>query len=196
VILQPKLFKSSFYQVFMSFESEKITCLGKEDKSKKGEIDFKVRSLVSLINQRKDYYTTSSCSGRVYFWTGSGKKNETVWLKVSHDLIDESFLTLDDVQGLVWLRLEGFITHVACRNMEAADTFLQLAKKQYKKSSLLSFRKKIIVEIRGSEFVEMPFFENGMKLLEPEFPILRILNEKLDKIFSGIQKFENLIKDL
>ena len=73
----------------MTFENDKKTFLMKVDKSKKGEIDDRVISLMKTINALPDFYTTSSCSGRVYLWQGTGKKNETEWIKVSHDLIDD-----------------------------------------------------------------------------------------------------------
>src|SRR3989344_8665645 len=102
----------------MTFDNEKKTYLAKADKSKKGGIDEKVVPLLEAINASPDYYTTSSCSGRAYLWKGTGKKSETQWLKVSHDLIDEDFFETDETD-LVWLRLGGVIFHIAHRDMRA-----------------------------------------------------------------------------
>lgn len=177
----------------MTFQNEKKTFLSKLDKSKKGEIDERIIPLIKLINSKDEYYTTSSCSGRVYLWKGTGKKNETKWLKLSHDLIAESFLTdLDEKNGLVWLRLEPFILHIACRDLKAANQLLSEAKPIFKKSSILSISNKIIVEIKGSEFMEVPFYQDGKLLFSGQLRwLVELINEKLKQIWLGIEKFAN-----
>jgi tRNA wybutosine-synthesizing protein 3 len=47
------------------FSSEKIRVLGKVDLSRKGSVDEPISELVSYINSLSDFYTTSSCSGRL-----------------------------------------------------------------------------------------------------------------------------------
>lgn len=188
----------------MSFSNEKKIQLAKQDKSKKGDIDKKILPLLDIINTLPEYYTTSSCSGRIVLWRGSGKKNrmnpetkknEIEWLKVSHDVIAEEFFDLKEKEkmGVVWLRLEPMILHVACKDLEAANKLLDLAKLFYKKSCLLSIKNKIIVEIRGSEFVEMPLFKDGKSLFaEEELPWLtELLNEKMKKVW---ERMEEIIK--
>lgn len=177
----------------MTFLNEKKMYLAKQDKSKKGDIDEKVIPLLRIINAHDNYYTTSSCSGRVYLWTGSGKKNETKWIKVSHDVIDETFFTISDTKGVVWLRVEAFILHVACKDLNAANVFLEKAKKIYKKSCILSASNKIIVEIRGSEMIEMPLYKEGVLLYQKEFLWLRdFINSKLRQIWNNTEKFKRL----
>jgi len=178
----------------MPFRNNKKTFLAKLDKSKKGDIDKKVVSLVNLINSKENYYTTSSCSGRVYFWKGTGKKNETEWLRISHDTLDRSFFELDNKSGLVWLRLEPFIIHVACKDLDAANKLVQQAQKVYKKSSLLSISKKIIVEIKGSEHIEMPFYQDKELLFNGDLEwLLDLINEKMVSIEKNIKKFKEKI---
>lgn len=99
----------------MTFDNDKKTFLSKIDKSKKGEIDEKIREIIDIINHHPHYYTTSSCSGRVYLWQGSGKKNETEWLKVNHGDIDDNFLKIESQKGLIWLRVEPLILHICCK---------------------------------------------------------------------------------
>ncbi|MBU0470976.1 MAG: hypothetical protein KKA62_01400 [Nanoarchaeota archaeon] len=175
----------------MTFNNEKKTFLAKLDKSKKGGIDEKVISLINAINEKDNYYTTSSCSGRVNLWKGKEKKNEAEWLKVSHNPISIKFFELDDKAGLIWLRVEPFILHVACRDLEAANFFLDKAKKFFKKSCLLSISNKIIVEIRGSETMEMPLYLEGELLFSGKFSWLeQEVNRKLNRIWEGIEKLE------
>ena len=47
------------------FSSEKARVLGKVDLSRKGSVDEPIAELVSYINSLSDFYTTSSCSGRL-----------------------------------------------------------------------------------------------------------------------------------
>lgn len=174
----------------MPFANEKKMYLAKQDKSKKGDIDEKVIPLLKTINATENYYTTSSCSGRVYLWTGTGKKNETEWIKVSHDVIDESFFDFQSPSGLVWLRVEAFILHVACKNLAAANALLEKAHTIYKKSCILSASNKIIVEIRGSELVEMPLYKDGKLVYSGEWNwLVQLVNEKLQKMWEGMEKF-------
>ena len=49
----------------VNFSSEKARVLSKVDLSRKGGVDEPVAELVSYINSLKDFYTTSSCSGRL-----------------------------------------------------------------------------------------------------------------------------------
>jgi len=47
------------------FQQQKSTSLSKVDRSRKGSIDEPIVDLVHLINQHDQYFTTSSCSGRI-----------------------------------------------------------------------------------------------------------------------------------
>lgn len=177
----------------MAFDNEKKTYLSKADKSKKGNIDEKVIPLLTKINSLPDYYTTSSCSGRAYLWKGTGKKSETSWLRVSHDLIEQDFFEMRET-GLVWLRLEGVILHVACRDFPAANILLDKARKFYKKSCILSASNKMIVEIRGSEFMEMPLYKDGTLLFSGDWLWLKdLINTKLGKMWQDLEKFRKNI---
>lgn len=47
------------------FSQWKKQCVNKLDQSKKGRVDQDIEHVVSLINSRAEFFTTSSCSGRV-----------------------------------------------------------------------------------------------------------------------------------
>jgi len=179
----------------MDFDNDKKTFLAKTDRSKKGSIDEKALSIIELINGLANYYTTSSCSGRVYLWCAGEKKNEAEWLKVSHDLVIESFLDLKDrgniTENIIWLRFEPFILHVACSDLETADKLLDLVRVIYKKSSLLSFNKKIILEVRDSGSVEMPLYKKGELIFSGELSwLVELMNEKLEKNWKKMNKLK------
>jgi tRNA wybutosine-synthesizing protein 3 len=168
------------------FTNEKKVALSKLDKSKKGSIDSGVKGLVDLINSKEEYYTTSSCSGRVVLWQNGGK-NEGKWLKVSHDLIEKVFFDVSS-QELVWLRVDPFIIHIACRDLDTANVLLDKAKLIFKKSCLLDFRKKFVVEIMASERMEMPFY-SGKVLFNDLDMLLELVNGKLRRNKERIGEF-------
>src|SRR3989344_8388915 len=81
------------------FAKEKKDFLNKKDKSKKGSIDEDIILLVNEINSNDDYYTTSSCAGRIVLLEmKSRKKNECNWIFTKHDKIklDEISKALND----------------------------------------------------------------------------------------------------
>lgn len=178
----------------MSFEHQKKIFLAKSDKSSKGSIDQKVVPLLLQVNQKAKCYTTSSCSGRAVLWRGTGKKFENEWLNVSHDKIKSDFFDIKDKKGLIWFRFEPFILHVCCVDMDTAKELLVIAKRVYKKSCILSIGKKIIIEIRGSEIIEMPIFEDNQVLLSKDFGwLVKIVNKKFEKVWIDIEKFRKLL---
>ena len=177
----------------MTFDNEKKTFLAKLDKSKKGSIDEKIIPLITVFNKTSNYYTTSSCSGRVYLWRGSGKKNETEWLRVSHDLVDLRFLQINE-SGVVWLRLEGMIMHLACRDLNAANRLLEEVRHLYKKSCILGASNKIIIEIRGSEFIEMPLYFDGKLLFSGDISwLVELINQKMKRMWEKMEKLVFLV---
>jgi len=70
-----------------SFNQRKKDVLSKIDKSSVGKWDEKIISLCKKINSKENYYTTSSCSGRIMLMIDQEKKGENLFLFVSHDKI-------------------------------------------------------------------------------------------------------------
>ncbi len=174
----------------MTFQNQKnvaLTKMNEMDKSKKGSIDTHAISIIETINALENYYTTSSCSGRIYFWQGDGKKCNTEWLKVSHELITKEFFNIQP-QGTVWLKMEPFIIHIACKDIDSANTLLQTAKEVFKKSSILSINRKTIIEIQGSDKVDMPFYEESTLVYTGnQESLMNLLNKKLQKSWDKVE---------
>ena len=53
-----------------TFGQWKKLCLNKIDFSKKGSVDEDISHVVALLNSSKNYFTTSSCSGRIILVDG------------------------------------------------------------------------------------------------------------------------------
>jgi len=77
---------------FDSFLRRKKSVLSKSDKSYIGEWDKKIISLCNKINNSNNYYTASSCSGRVVLMIAQDKKSHNLFLEISHGFISFNWL--------------------------------------------------------------------------------------------------------
>lgn len=185
----------------MGFDEQKqkyLDALYKPDKSKKGTVDKRVSALIDQVNKHPDYYTTSSCSGRISLFVCEDftKKYTARWLVVSHEKI--SYETLQPVleQPLpsqdVWFRQESFIFHVCARNFEKAKELIIFAQLNgYKHTSLIGMGKRFIVEFMGTEKIAVPIARNGKLLVSKEHLLFLIdeANKQLDRVHNGIDRF-------
>eukprot|EP00930_Biecheleria_cincta_P015971 TRINITY_DN1313_c1_g1_i1.p1 TRINITY_DN1313_c1_g1~~TRINITY_DN1313_c1_g1_i1.p1 ORF type:complete len:368 (+),score=53.50 TRINITY_DN1313_c1_g1_i1:114-1217(+) len=57
------------------FQARKESALGKRDKSNAGRIDPRAVDICAAINDRSEYFTTSSCAGRCLLYRGDGIKS-------------------------------------------------------------------------------------------------------------------------
>jgi len=82
-----------------TFLQRKKSMLSKIDKSSKGYWDRKIIPLCKKINSMENYYTTSSCSGRIVLMIDNNKKEKNLFIKIYHNLITFKQLKgdLDDI---------------------------------------------------------------------------------------------------
>lgn len=166
----------------MNFINDKNVCLSKIDKSKKGSIDVQILELVDAINRSSHYYTTSSCSGRIVLQTmpESGRKNESEWLYVSHNLVTNTDCIMFEINGSkeeLWFRMEAAILHVACDSLENAQKLVDFARNNgFRRAGVQATNKKFIVEIIGSERIDAPVAVNREALVDELY--LSILVDK------------------
>lgn len=77
---------------YNDFANSKNQCLGKRDKSDAGRIDPRAVDICSVINEREEMFTTSSCSGRSFIYMGPGIKSTKRFsrVRISHDKIKDA----------------------------------------------------------------------------------------------------------
>ena len=168
------------------FDKEKLDALNKSDKSKKGCIDKEIWPLIIKINSLENYYTTSSCSGRIgLLEKRSDKKCETEWLFKSHSIVkfDEIKNALNNLnlsKHDLWFRQEPAIIHVACRAIEDAQKLIDIARiTGFKRSGIQATRKRILAEIGSSETIATIIAKGGKLLVEADY--LKILIDEANK---------------
>ena len=102
------------------------------DHSYKGSIDLPIMELVMFINNLHNYYTTSSCSGRISVFENGIEAKQIKWLLVKHRLIlkielIDAIETNDVNSNLIVLKCEPFILHINCRDVDSAKELHEIA---------------------------------------------------------------------
>ncbi|PJE81595.1 hypothetical protein COU58_01470 [Candidatus Pacearchaeota archaeon CG10_big_fil_rev_8_21_14_0_10_32_42] len=183
-----------------NFIQRKIDVLNKKDKSFAQGWDEKVISLCERINKKENYYTTSSCSGRVLLMLDQPKKSSGLFLWVEHGVVNLENLKKSiselNIKGLVKFKCEPPIIHLVCKTLEDAEEILEKGQKSgWKNSGIINLRNNIVVELHGTEKLELPIFEGGKFLVDDKFLLLLIekSNQKLEKGWNLIKNLEILI---
>jgi len=184
----------------MTFESQKAKQLSKLDKSHVGAWDKKIVSLCNRLNRNKDYYTTSSCAGRIILIMSSETKEPNLFVFRTHEKTDfrelKSALQKAKKKGNIIFQQEPCILHVACKSLESAQTLVDKAKfAGWKRSGIMATRKRFMVEMMSTEHLELPIIKEKKILVDDNF--LKILveeaNKKLERTWEKIRKLEALV---
>lgn len=182
------------------FLKRKDSILSKKDKSSKGDWDKKIVSLCESINKTSNMYTTSSCSGRVVILWDRDKKGPGIFYWVSHDAISfnglkKKLLFIKDKFSIKF-KQEPCILHVACDDFSSAASLLRKAQAAgWKRSGIISHKKKFICELLSTEKLEFPIMDKGRILVDDNFLklIVKKSNSNLKKTWDKINKLENRI---
>ncbi len=189
-----------------NFLQRKQDVLLKIDKSSKCDWDKKIVSLCKKINSSENYYTTSSCSGRVAIMIDQEKKGKGLFLKRYHDLISFEQLKKDLTKitkdkkyknKLIKFKQEPCILHVACKSFDDAEKIYEKAKQGgWKRSGIIASGKRFVVEMNGTEKLEFPVINKRKILVEDNFLklIVKKSNKNLEKSWKKIEKMKKLMR--
>jgi len=181
-----------------AFERRKQDILSKKDKSSIGEWDKHIVRLCETINLNDNYYTTSTCSGRIIVMIDQNKKAPGLFEFVSHEKVEFEKLKeeVSKIKEDSKFKSEPPILHIACKTLEDAEKLLKKAQLSgWKRSGIISLGKNIVVEIISTEKIEFPLFKSGKLLVDDDF--LKIVLEKANEnLVKGWAKIEKLRKSL
>ena len=178
------------------------------DFSFKGSVDAPIVELVHFLNSLQDYFTTSSCSGRVSVFRSGLTAKQIRWILVKHRLFLKNeildaiqSIDLEDkdfVDSLVTLKCEAFILHINCRDLESAKSLHNIATLcGFRESGIKLGNKKIILAVRTTaNGMELPIAK-GSELIVSQSYLDLIINEcnvRLASNFSRIDKFLTELK--
>jgi len=180
------------------FQKRKKDVLSKLDKSCIGKWDEKIIPLCDKINSLENYYTTSSCSGRIILIVDQEKKGESLFVFVSHDKVSfnklkEELNSALDKNKNIKFKIEPCIIHISCEKLEDAEKIQEAGKNSgWKNSGIIGLKNNFTVELNGTERLEFPIIRNKKILVDDEF--LKIIvdesNRKLEKSWMRIKNLE------
>lgn len=164
----------------MSFEKIKRRHMERlEEAKRRGLVDEPIVYLLDLINSYPQYFTTSSCAGRIILIKSpySGRKEEAeIFFKRHYPVsVDEVWKSLEENAGRftdpIYFQMEPFILHVSARTLEDARALVELSQRAgIKHSGILVIREaRSVVEIESTERVEAPVAVNGQVIVAKEY---------------------------
>ncbi len=187
------------------FEAEKRRAL---ERLHNEGADDDIAELIELLNGFDDYFTTSSCSGRVILICipEIGAKEEAEFIakwhrEVSKDEVLKAMGMWKDPDRELWLMSQSPILHVSCVSMEKAKQLLNLAiESGFKYSGIKAITmKRVMVEIMSTERMDVPVGRDGVIFCsEPylDFIIskanfmLERGKEKLRRFYCGLEELK------
>lgn len=184
----------------VTFEKRKSDFLGKDDKSSIGGWDKKIKGLCDKLNKTKNYFSLSSCSGRIVLNKNVVKKIPGIFVYRTHELgnFEEIWQILKDYngkEGLVF-KQEPCILHVACRNLESALDLIKKAQESgWKQSGVIGVKdNRVVVDMRGTESISFPIYDKKL-LVDKDFVklVIKESNFKLKKTWDKIKKLQTLV---
>ncbi len=185
------------------FERRKEEFLRKlEGAKERGEVDKDITPILDFINSLEDYFTTSSCSGRIILLKPGRTKKESEFLFKKHEevSIEEIREKLKELEGKyeeVWLKVDPVILHVDCRDLESARRMLDIARNSgWKRSGMIVIRPwRYLLELESTERLETIVIYKGKILPDEEY--LEILVEKAnERLRRTKEKMERFFKNL
>ncbi|NJE00469.1 hypothetical protein [Thermococcus sp. JdF3] len=170
-----------------------------------GKVDGDIISLLEKINSLENYFTTSSCSGRISVMEmpDFGDKVNSVWLGKWHREVSvEEVLEAigKHSKGQLWFLVRSPILHVGARTMEDAVRLLNLAiGLGFKYSNIKSVsHKKLLVEIRSTERMDVPLGADGELWVDEAYieRIVGIANSQVRRFKGKLKRLEEEIGGL
>ncbi|WP_099211796.1 tRNA(Phe) 7-((3-amino-3-carboxypropyl)-4-demethylwyosine(37)-N(4))-methyltransferase Taw3 [Thermococcus henrietii] len=170
-----------------------------------GKVDEDIIALLEKINALENYFTTSSCSGRISVMEMPhfGDKVNSAWLGKWHREV-----TVEEVleavgrhsTGQLWFLVRSPILHVGARTLDDAVKLLNLAiGLGFKYSNIKSVsHKKLLVEIRSTERMDVPLGADGELWVSEDYieRIVNIANDQLRRFKRKLKRLEEKVEKL
>ncbi|XP_008584017.1 PREDICTED: tRNA wybutosine-synthesizing protein 3 homolog isoform X2 [Galeopterus variegatus] len=154
------------------FARWKAQCLSKVDLSRKGSVDEDVVELVQLLNAREQFFTTSSCAGRILLLDGGINSFEV------------------QKQNCCWL----LVTHKPCVKDDVHSVAIDSG---FRNSGItVGKRGKTILAVRSTHGLEVPLSHKGKLMVTEEYIdfLLNIANQKMEENKKRIERFYNCLQ--
>ena len=166
----------------------------KENKADKPIIPFLLK-----VSKIKDIFTSSSCSGRIMLLSTDSNENKkfSSFHKRFHRLVEFKEIKNainESNENELWLKVEPFIFHFGCEDLEKAKEILEFSKEfGLKKAGIITAKPgRFILEITSTQYLALPVKINNQLLFDDSYleTIIKKANHKLDINFKRLEKFE------
>ena len=166
------------------------------------EVDKKAIPIIEKLNGIDEFFTTSSCSGRIAIMElpSIGNKIDARFLGKWDDKIEIQDIknALENAEkGEIWMLAQPPIFHVSASDVNAASKLIKVAKQSgFKNSGIRSIGKRVTVEVRSTEEVDVPLGIDGKLLCDEKYLslLVSIANEIMDRIEKKLKVFERKIE--
>ena len=143
-------------------ENKKIALKKLEKAKNEKQVDEGIIRILDIINKTDNYYTSSSCFGRIVLLEipRIGDKKNAKFLGKWHRKIktEELLEALNKAEkGQLWFLAQSSIIHLSAKTIEAADKILKIAYScGFKHSGFKTIENNIVVEICSTERLDAP----------------------------------------
>ena len=168
------------------------------------EVDERIIPIVEKINAINDFFTTSSCSGRIVLLElpSFGKKRKAKFLGKWHGKvnIEEIKKVLKEKKEKeLWFLVQSPIFHIATISMKNAKKLLNIAiQSGFKYSSIKAVNGKIVVEILTAERLDAPLVIKDEMFVGDEYikTLIDIANKMIGKMNIKLKRLEKNLESL
>lgn len=173
-----------------------------EKAQSENKVDYEIMPILNMINDSQEYYTSSSCSGRIVLLEipSIGDKKQAKFLGKWHRTIepDEILSAAKKAKtGLLWLLAQPPIIHISSNKKETADKMVKIANTSgFKNSGVKSISKNIVVEVCSTERLDAPVGRDGVLFCNGEYLqlLVYIANEVIEKSTVKLHRFEQKLR--
>ncbi len=185
------------------FEQKNFALKRLNEALKKGEVDKAILPIIRYVNSLEDFYTTSTCAGRIVLLQDLGSKKEDFHVerwhrKIKFSELKKSLEKLPD-KGATRLIQESGILHMVARNSENGTLLLKIALASgFKHSGFQVFKEpRFLVEICSSERIDVPIALNGNLIVDEKYLkyLVKLANEKFLKSQKKLKRLEKELKE-
>lgn len=168
---------------------------------KAGEVDFEAMGLVDYVNSLGDYYTTSSCSGRICLLHDLGSKLADDWIgkwhrKVTFEEVMEALRNLPK-EGKIRFIFESAIFHIVAKDVAGAGKVVAIARNfGFKRVGITSIKDgRNTIEVCSTERIDAPIADAG-EMLVPEDYVRYLVDQGNLRFDEGINKLHRFERGL
>jgi tRNA wybutosine-synthesizing protein 3 len=162
------------------------------------QVDTRLIPLLTKINQHPNYFTTSSCAGRIQLLELpqiGDKKNAKIlgkWHKTITPTILKTAIT-NASKGMIWMLAQSPIIHITTTSYQDANILLKKAiQAGFKNSGIKPQGKHIHLELCSTERLDAPIGADGMPFGSSDY-INLLVNISNNIIIKSINKIDQLL---